>query len=200
MIKNIVFDIGMVLVDFAWEATMRELNFSEECIRTLADNLIDHSTWDRFDLGAQREEDVLDEVCKKIPKYEKEIRLFYDNLLMTIRPYDYCEKWVREMKERGLNTYLLTNYPESLFEKSIESGFPFYPYIDGKVVSSHVKAIKPDEKIYKCLFEKYDLKPEECIFFDDREKNIKTARNLGMNAFVFEGYDKAMEIVNSLID
>ena len=200
MIKNIVFDIGMVLIDFAWEAAMKDLGFDEECIRTLDENLINDPIWDQFDLGILPEEKVVDMVVEKIPKYEKEIRLFWENNLLTVRPYDYSEKWIKSLKSRGLKTYLLTNYPDTLFDKSVRTSFPFYPLVDGEVVSSRVKVIKPDERIYKILLERYDLVPEECIFFDDRIKNINAAKKLGFNAFVFEGYEKACRQIEETIE
>ena len=191
MIKNVIFDIGKVLVDFAWKETMEDLGFDDECIDVLGRELVNDKIWDEFDLGIIPENENLEAAVKKIPRYEKEIRLFWENLIMTIRPYDYCEKWIRDLKSEGLNVYLLTNYPDSLFDKSVECGFPFYPYIDGEVVSSRVKMRKPDEGIYKCILEKYSLNPDECVFFDDRIVNVETALRLGFHAFVFKNYEQA---------
>ena len=199
MIKNVILDIGGVLVDFAWKKTMEEMGFSKDCVRTLGDKLINGGIWDEFDLGVMTEDEVLDLASREIPEYEKEIRYFWENSIQTIRPYDYCEKWVREMKDKGLNVYLLTNYPDTLFKNSVKCGFPFYPYIDGEVVSSRVKVSKPSEGIYKALFDKYSLNPDECVFFDDRPVNVNAAKVLGVHAFVFEGYEKALDELESLL-
>ncbi len=199
-IKNAVFDIGMVLIDFAWRATMVESGFDEKCIKTLDEGFVNDELWDELDLGVMEEKDVIEEAVRRFGKYEKEIRFFYDNLIKTVRPYPYSETWLKNLKERGFNVYLLTNYPDSLFKKSVESAFPFYPYVDGEVVSSRVKIRKPNEGIYKALFEKYNLKPEECVFFDDRIINVEAAKKLGMNAFVFEGYEKAVSDLDKLVN
>ncbi len=199
MIKNVVFDIGMVLIDFAWKATMEELGFDEKCIKTLEEKLMDDPLWDEFDLGIIPEEEVLEKAIKRMPKYEKELRIFWENNLMTIRPFDYSEKWIKSLKERGLKTFLLTNYPDSLFDKSVKNAFPFYPYIDGEVVSSRVKKRKPDKEIYECLLNKYNLKSEECVFFDDRQVNVDAAKKLGFNAFVFKGYEEAVKDLSTLL-
>ena len=198
MIKNVIFDIGMVLVDFAWKDHLIELGFDSECIDALDKSFINDPLWDELDLGIMKEEDVIDSAVARLPQYESQIRLMWDKMINAVRPYDYSKKWIMDLKEKGLNTYLLSNYPDSLFKKSVECAFPFYPYIDGEVVSSRVKLRKPDERIYKTLFEKYNLVPEECVFFDDRKINIDAAKKLGVNAFLFEGYEKACKTLDEI--
>lgn len=201
MIKNIVFDIGNVLIDFAWEKTMQELGFDEKCIETLADGYINNDLWDEMDRGVMTFEEVIKLAVKAMPQYEKEIRLFVDNLILTIRPFDYSEKWVKDLKSKGFNVYLCTNYPDSTFEESVNRElFPFYPYIDGKIVSSRVHLLKPSVEIFNALFDKYNLKAEECVFIDDKEKNVNGAKKAGMNGFVFEGYEKACKDLENLVE
>ena len=48
--------------------------------------------------------------------------------------------------------------------------------IDGKVVSYEIHQVKPDRGIYETLLNRFSLKPEECIFFDDRKENTDTAK------------------------
>lgn len=191
MIKNIIFDIGNVLVSFAWKETMEELGFTPECIDILDKGFINNSLWDELDLGVKAENDVIETACKAFPQYSQNIKLFWENNLMSIRPYDYSEAWLKDLKNRGYNVYLLTNYPDTLFKKSVENAFPFYSYTDGEIVSSRVKIRKPDKKIYEALFSKYNLRPEESIFFDDRAVNIDGAKAVGLNAFLFETFEKA---------
>ena len=54
-----------------------------------------------------------------------------------------------------------------------------------------VKMVKPDADIYQCLFDTYGLKPEECVFLDDRPENIEGGEKLGMRGIVFESYEDA---------
>ena len=201
MIKNIVFDIGNVLIDFAWEKTMEELGFDEKCIETLADGYINNDLWDEMDRGVMTFEEVIQLAVKAMPQYEKEIRLFVDNLILTIRPFDYGEQWIKDLKNKGFKVFLCTNYPDSIFEQSVNRGlFPFYPYIDGEIVSSRVHLLKPSEEIFNALIEKYNLKAEECVFIDDKEKNVNGAKKAGMNSFVFEGYEKACKDLENLVE
>jgi putative hydrolase of the HAD superfamily len=172
---------------------MREMGCSEECINAVGKGFINTPLWDELDLGIQPEEDALEAGCNAVPEYADEIRAMWENNIKAIRPYDYCVDFVKGLKDKGFKVFLLTNYPVKLFDESVATSFPFYDLIDGKVVSSHINIIKPSEGIYKALFEKYDLKAEECVFFDDRQRNVDAANRLGMHAFVFEGYEKALK-------
>jgi putative hydrolase of the HAD superfamily len=66
------------------------------------------------------------------------------------------------------------------------------------VRESLMKKIKPDPGIYQDLLEKYDLRAEECLFFDDREDNVEAARELGIQAVQFESYEQAKAVTDGL--
>ena len=59
-----------------------------------------------------------------------------------------------------------------IFEE-VKTGYYFFKYFDGGVISAEVKLSKPDSQIYEILLEKYSLVPEECLFIDDLEINVK---------------------------
>jgi putative hydrolase of the HAD superfamily len=90
---------------------------------------------------------------------------------------------VEALKQNGYGIYLLSNCPDWFdeFKKSV----PAFAFFDGFIISAYYNEIKPDEKLYKILFEKFSLKPEECFFIDDMQANIDTARHLGMTAHCF---------------
>ena len=59
--------------------------------------------------------------------------------------------------------------------------------------------IKPETEIYTALFERYGLKPKECVFFDDREENIEAAGKLGMHGIVFTSKEEAEQKLDELL-
>ncbi|MBK7132149.1 MAG: HAD-IA family hydrolase [Bacteroidales bacterium] len=73
-----------------------------------------------------------------------------------------------------------------LFEE-VKTGYYFFKYFDGGVISAEAKASKPDLKIYNILLEKYNLVPNECLFIDDLEVNVRAAEAAGMNGLVTFG-------------
>lgn len=193
MIRNIIFDIGMVLVDFHWERTMSELGFSSEVISYLGKNMLMHPDWKDLDLNIHPETEVVQRFKDHNPGYETYIDTFFSNIDEIVTTFDGADTFMQELKEQGYRIYLLSNYPQRMYEIHKHTRFTFYPYIDGEVVSYQYKLAKPDPAIYKLLCKKYSLLPQECIFLDDREENICAAKALGMEGIVVTDPFKARE-------
>lgn len=191
MIKNIVFDIGMVLIDFHWDKTMRELGIPEEAIEHLGKHMIHHSLWSHLDKNDIPESEIIDEFKKISPEYSGYIDIFFRNMEGVVTDYPKSAEWLKKLKERGYNIYLLSNYPERMF-KMHSVNYSFMPYVDGKVVSYECKLTKPDRKIYELLCDRYDIKPEESVFLDDRQENIDAAKQMGFEGIVVENQDDAI--------
>ena len=64
--------------------------------------------------------------------------------------------------------------------------YPIFQLLEGQVISSEEKIIKPDRAIYERICQKYNLKPEECLFADDRMENVEAAQRFEMQVICFE--------------
>ena len=192
MIKNIVFDIGMVLADFCWYSYMTdELGFSEERARLFGERIVLTEFWHQLDLGVKSEAEVISEMKAQVPEFREDAELFFGNLLYIVRNYDYSRKWIVSLKERGYKVYLLSNYPRGTFTLHHKKVFDFVDVTDGRVISAFERLTKPDRRIYELLCDRYGLKPEECVFIDDQEKNIEAAEKFGMKGIVFKPYEQS---------
>lgn len=181
--KNIIFDVGMVLIDFHWRSTMKKLGIPDEAIDTLDHNMINHPMWNHFDLDDIPEEELIEHFKKLSPECSDYIYLFMDNIYDVVDMFPDADKWLKGLKDRGYNIYLLSNYPRRLFALHTPR-FHFLPYIDGKVVSYEYHVTKPDAAIYEHLCSKYNLVPEESIFLDDRQANLDAAAKLGFHTLL----------------
>lgn len=181
--KNIIFDIGMVLVDFHWRTTMQKLGIPENVIDTLDHNMVNHPLWNHFDLDDIPEAELIQKFKELSPECSEYIDLFMNNLDDVVDMFPDADKWLKSLKDRGYHVYLLSNYPRRLFALHTPR-FHFLPYTDGRVVSYECHITKPDERIYQCLCNKYNLIPEECIFLDDRQANLDEASKLGFNTLL----------------
>lgn len=199
MIKNIVFDVGNVLVYFRWKELMEELSFSEEIIHKLEKDMINNPYWKEFDRGGMPEEDIINEFKKANQGLEKEIDLFFSNKENVVRQYEYTQNWLKELKRRGYHLYYLSNYQKSFWELHKKRRFAWYPLMEGGIVSACVQLIKPDHAIYRKLLETYDLKPEECVFLDDTKENIEAAKEVGMYGIWFQEYEQASKELNEIL-
>ena len=137
-------------------------------------------------------ETVLEHYIALFPKDAEVIRrMFYEGERMPVKRERVWEK-VAELKDKGYRLYVLSNYSEFLFNKHTRD-VPVIPLMDGMVISYEVHSVKPDHAIYKHILDKYDLKPEESIFFDDRAENVEAARELGMEAEQITSEDMLLE-------
>lgn len=190
MIKNIIFDVGMVLVDFCWEKVMHKLGFSGELFERMADATVRSKAWRDYDRSLLSDEEVLAALIANAPELEEEIRLFWDHTADTIACYPYAEKWIRSFKEKGYRCYILSNYSERTYRLT-RAELPFLALMDGAIFSWQVKQIKPEQEIYRTLLERYQLEPEECVFLDDSRENVEAAGSVGMHAILFTGKERA---------
>lgn len=193
-IKNVVFDVGMVLIDFCWEKHCRNLGFGDEVIAAFDVNMIRSGYWDMLDAGSITTQDAIDKFMEVMPQYKKELEQFWTTQEGFVEEYTYSAPLVRELKEKGYNVYLLSNYPLDMY-KLHWPAFEFYKIVDGYVVSAPEKIKKPDPAIYNLLCERYGLKAAECMFIDDRQENVDAAIQVGMDAALFRGYEELRKIL-----
>lgn len=199
MIRNMVFDIGNVLMDFRWKEYMRSLfGENEALIQTINQGIWHNGCWAAMDKGEMDGAATLRSAVAFSPQYEKEIKLTLDRVALAFHKFGYAVPWVQELKGMGLNVYYLSNY--SAFSIAANPDvLNFIPYMDGGVFSFEVKAVKPEPEIYRCLCDKYGLKPEECLFTDDVPANVKGAQACGFQGIVFEGYEKTYPVIMKVL-
>ena len=199
MIRNMVFDIGNVLMDFRWKEYMRSLFGEDETlIQTINQGIWHNGCWAAMDKGEMDGAATLRSAVAFAPQYEKEIKLTLDRVALAFHKFGYAVPWVQELKRMGLNVYYLSNY--SAFSIAANPDvLNFIPYMDGGVFSFEVKAVKPEPEIYRCLCDKYGLKPEECLFTDDVPANVKGAQACGFQGIVFEGYEKTYPVIMKVL-
>ena len=192
MIRNVVFDFGNVLVD--WDPAYLFLpyfNGDKEKCRFFTDNVCNREWFTRMDRGEDMDKCVA-ELQETYPQYADAVAAFRD------RWFEMCNgeipgmlEIIQDLKKKGVGVYGLTNWPAETFDEA-RRRFKTIASIDNIVVSSHVKLAKPEPAIYELLLSKYNLKPEECVFIDDRKDNVDTAIRLGMSGIVYTGSAKEL--------
>ena len=197
MIKNIVFDVGKVLVDFDWQSLFDALGFSPEAYEEVAKATVQSELWNEFDRSKMADEEILEGFLEHAPGRRNEVMRFWDNIGSCIRRYDYAFPWIRSLQERGYGVYLLSNYPRRIYSQSSEE-LAFVEIVDGAVFSYEVQYTKPEREIYEALLRKYGLNPTECVFIDDNRANIVAANELGMATIHFHTKSQAEEELRSL--
>lgn len=200
MIKNVIFDVGFVLVDFRWRDLMKDLGIPKDIQEKFADTVFGSHWWNELDRGVLDEDEVVNKLREDNSPHYEEFDLIWSNRDKIVEPFDYAVGMIEDLKAKGLKVYLLSNYPKSLFTMHTECGrFPFIDKVDGKVVSGFVQLVKPDREIYEYLLKEYDLKAEECVFIDDRLENVEAAKEIGIKGIWFMEYEQAWAELEKMI-
>lgn len=179
LIRNIIFDLGNVLIRFNPREDLINRGLSDEETEFLMREIFHSAEWIELDRGTLNAEEALNKIKGRNPGKEQLIEEHSD-FRDLLTPITSNASLLKGLKERGYKLYYLTNYHDDLFDYSFEA-FDFFREFDGGVVSAHVKKIKPDEEIYRILLDKYELEPEETLFIDDTEKNTLAADEIGLD-------------------
>lgn len=198
MVKNIIFDVGDVLLEYRWHDMLTDYGLDDEEADKVGNLMFDDNLWHEFDIGNMQDEEIISQYMENYPEYAEVMQWFMTHgEFMHVKREDVWEK-MHKLKEKGYGIYILSNYSEGLFRKHT-SDAPFIEIADGIVVSYQIHITKPDEGIYRYLLDKYNLKAEECIFFDDREENTDGARKLGINAITVRSREFLLEELDKLL-
>lgn len=189
-IRNIVFDLGRVLLDYDWKGYLETFGFSEEKFNRIAEATFLSPVWAEMDRGSKTYEEFVEEFAAQAPEYDKDIREVIAGCYRTIHRMPYAETWVKYLKQQGYGLYVISNYGEYTKEHTRKE-MPFLKYMDGVIFSCDVKHIKPEPEIYQILLERYHLNAGECVFIDDMEANCEGARTQGMQAVCFWSFKQA---------
>lgn len=192
MINTVIFDIGMVLVEFCWQDMLKDLGFEGVTFETVADATMRNSLWQDFDRGTWPTEELIRRFVANAPEYKTEIETVFKNMDKIVVLYDYAMDWIRQLKADGFKVYILSNLPELVHLANLDDKLRFLKEVDGAVLSYQEQLLKPERRIYEVLCERYGIVPEQAVFFDDKQENVEAAGAMGLNAIQFRDYEQGM--------
>ena len=183
MLKNIVFDLGGVVV------AHNEESFAEKLGEFFSfvfgpDMRCVPSFWMDYDLGVR----TIDETAASVAEYRKcSVEEAKQNMLYAISLQEEVEptvQLIKELKEQGYKLYVLSNMSKEYI--AFLRKLPVFDYFDDQVVSCEINLGKPDKKVYEYLLLHCNLDAAETIFIDDRYDNVEAAAELGITPFHFD--------------
>lgn len=191
-INTIIFDIGSVLV----QQVPLEISLRQENPKFIPEELIDQlvKIWCSSGTEQGSLEEQITTACIKASEYgikgplKQYMKYIALESLRNIERCDYTIPMLRSLKMAGYKLYILSNWGKWHFEElqKRDEFREFLQYFDGGIVSYQVGLKKPDRKIYEILIEKYDIDPTSAVFYDDKPENIQAAKEVGLNAVVFD--------------
>lgn len=192
MIKNIVFDLGNVLVDFDPARFVMEKTEDPQQQMLLMSEIFGSVDWLRFDKGLMNRAELLVSVNSRLPE---ELHAVAEDLLATwyngLNSIPQMAELPQRLKEKGLSLYILSNAPKDYY--LYEDKVPNHSAFDGIFISADWKLSKPEHEIFRTFYSHFRLNPAECYFIDDSAANILAAEETGMYGFHFKRNFSALE-------
>lgn len=184
MIKNILFDMGNVLIYFDRNLFMDRLGLDEADKKLLTRELFLSLEWVRMDRGSLVEPQAVESISRRLPERlhdaaEKLVSHWDEPLIPVPGMYEL----IRELKSAGYGIYLLSN--ASLRQHEYWPRIEASQFFDGTLISADEGLMKPQPEIYRLILERFGLKAEESFFIDDLPSNIEGAFYCNMPGAVF---------------
>ncbi|MCR5834722.1 MAG: HAD family phosphatase [Selenomonadaceae bacterium] len=186
--KNIVFDMGGVLVDYTADNATRHFTDDEQIIREIHNVMFYSQEWLALDMGSMTDEKAISRILprlssdkvREIAKVTFEHWHEYNNVAR-----EGVAEIIEAIKARGQRVYILSNVSRRL-TNTYKEVVPAPELYDGAFFSGEVLALKPQPIIYQFFFERFNLKPEDCFFIDDLQENVDASIKCGMNGYCFK--------------
>lgn len=207
-IRNVIFDLGGVVIDLDRDRAVRAL---EGLGLEGADEMLGLYGQKEPFLGLETGETPTGEFFDimrsrmKPGVTDRDITRAFNEFLVEL-PGKRLEM-LRRMRMAGYRIFMLSNTNPVMFQTWIDRAFrqeggTVNDYFDGIVVSYEELMCKPNVAIFETLMRRYGLNPSETLMLDDSEKNCRAAAEAGAHAFrVGKGEnDDMMAICGALLE
>ena len=193
MIRNIVFDMGNVVIRYDPSYFIERAGIQDpEDRRLILNELFLSMEWAQMDAGSLTEETAEPIILPRFPeRLHDAVREMLYRWAYPREMIPGMEDLIRRLKKEGYSIYLLSNASSAQHE--YWPRFPVSRYFDGKLISWDVKTVKPNPQIYRLFTVKFSLNPEECLFTDDSAANVAAAVACGWKGIVFHGSADELE-------
>lgn len=187
-VDTIIFDFGNVLLEWDPHRIYDSYFGSREKASWFIENICTPEWNGEVDAGKSIAQ-ATQELVARHPVWEKEIRMYFDRWIEMIgSPVEGMYELVNSVKAKGYRTLGLTNWSLETF-RLVRYEYPVFSLMDGMVISGEEHCLKPDERIFRILLQRYSLEPSQCLFIDDNPDNVRGAEALGIKALQFSDAD-----------
>lgn len=199
MIKNVIFDLGNVILKLKWDIVLDKYSNNIEDKKLLNKVIFESEEWQQLDEGTIEKQTAISNMLSKLPErlHQSCIGIMKDwqeGFVINTEMLGFIDS----LKTNGYKTYILSNAPLDVPDY-LENN-DLNKYFDGKIISAEEKMAKPNKNIYELILNRFSLIPEECLFIDDKPENINGATACNINGYIFDynNYNKFLDDIKKL--
>ncbi len=198
MVRNIIFDLGNVLLTFKPAEYLTGKGIPAGQRETILKDVFGSIEWRMIDDGSLGVPEATELIASKTTLKREEIERIFENRTEMLLPIDSNIKLLPELKKEGFRLFYLSNFPLDIFDEVKETS-GFFHFFDGGLISAIAGCSKPDPEIYRKLLDLYDLDPAVSLFIDDLNTNVNTALLFGMKGVCTAGAENIGPLVRSCL-
>ena len=154
MIKNVIFDLGNVVLKLKWNVVLDKYSDNQEDKELLNKVIFESEEWQKLDEGTIKKQDAINIMISKLPQRLHNscigiMRDWQEGFVINTQILEF----INTLKNNGYHTYILSNAPLDVpvyLEKA-----NLNKYFDGKIISAEEKLAKPDKKIYELILNRF---------------------------------------------
>lgn len=195
--KNVVFDLGGVVVDWNPQRLLQEYPGDKALPVSLFEKGFFQEYWIDFDRGTVSQEKMVEEMSDFSHRPFQECWDFVEYIKHSLTDIPKTVELIKRLSVEGYNLYCLSNMSIEFYDYlKVRDVFT---YFDGQIISALEKLVKPEPGIYMRLVERYHIEPEETLFIDDLSQNTEAAAKLGFHTVLFSDREKGYDQINKLL-
>ena len=179
--ESIVFDVGNVLLRFDPKAVCSLL--PQKLREPFYHSLFVLKNWAPVDSGLIPQKQVAQHAADEagMPEEAHWVLYLFEHFHEVMTPMPLY-RMIPELRQCGKRLFALTNYPQPSFSYALQA-FPLLQTLDGILVSSEEKLVKPDLRIFRLAEQRFSLDPAKTLFIDDTLINVQGALAAGWNGW-----------------
>lgn len=184
--KNIIFDMGNVLLDYSPHTIVSQFTQDETIINQLVKEIFYQQEWLDLDQGLINENEAYLQIMERLNEsYQFIVKQILDHWHDYLFERSEMLDLLNQLKQKGYKLYLFSNASLRFYE--YEHKIKCLSLFDKKVISAYIKLSKPSHDFYHKAFEICDIDPKQSFFIDDSVQNILTANQLKLDGYIHNG-------------
>ena len=200
-IRNIVFDLGGVLVDLDFKAAINGLQKAGFAnVKEQLQAFDREGIFQKFELGEISADEFRSAIRENstVSLTDEEVDGLWNAMLLEV-PREKLEL-ILHLRGKYM-VYLLSNTNSIHWDYVCKNafnyrGFRVNDYFEETFLSYEMHLAKPDKAIFEKVLEEANLLPEETLFIDDSEANCKAASELGIHTHHYHIGEDLKELFN----
>jgi len=196
-IKNIIFDVGNVLVRWDPQSVVATV-FPRHQVESVMEQIFKGEPWRALNRGEITEEELIDLCHENFAIERAQLYELMQQIRASLTLIPGAQQLVESLHVAGYDLYALTDNTHNILAY-LKQRYNFWPKFKGIVSSAEVGHLKPSPQMYETLLNTYQIIPEESVFLDDLEHNIGGAQRHGIHGIQFFTTEQASATLYKLI-